>query len=258
MARGKHGRAAAQRRAQSAEEQLDRLLPQLTDAKRTATRFKAEAESAIALRAELAKLRDTVGVPVAEHEQVVADLQARHREVVTEMVAATKELFDQFARWVVLDLDANWISSGLVRAAQAAPEDIAVAFLDALGVERETRRMILTVDPDLMSHNAEVRRDLVTMQMKSREMGASDGKIYSHLLGRDASNPDWVEHYGKTEDVEQATETWLDAVLLFCDHRDGNNDGRGPRLQKVFRTHNDLVTIRSTAAKRARRHADDG
>ena len=82
MTRGKHGRAAAQRRAESAEDQLDRLIPELTDAKRTAARYRSEAESATALRAELAKLRLAVGIPIAEHQRRLdAERQAHAREM---------------------------------------------------------------------------------------------------------------------------------------------------------------------------------
>jgi regulator of replication initiation timing len=261
MARGRYGKAAAQRRAASAEEQLDRLVPQLTDAKRTAVRYKAEAEAAVALRAELAKLRDTVGVPVAEHEETVAQLQRRHRQAMSEVETSCANLFDEFARWVVVEDEANWISGRLMETLQAVPRPIADGFLRCLGVERELARFLLNGDPNRVSRDSETHHRVMQLALKAREVdGLSDWRIPVSYLNEDKSNE---RHRGRRldrrpeqPDVAECTATMLDAVRAFAARRGHDSDEHaiGPLLMRVYDARGALCSAR----RREREDAEHG
>lgn len=67
MARGRHAAAAAKRRAESAEQQLDRLMPQLVDAKRIAAQNRSTAYVANK------RSRDVLGNNTAWMNPTVAD-----------------------------------------------------------------------------------------------------------------------------------------------------------------------------------------
>lgn len=60
MAKGKHGAAAAQRRAEAAHEHIDRLTDQLVEVKTRARRYESDAMRVPALEAEIRRLREQV------------------------------------------------------------------------------------------------------------------------------------------------------------------------------------------------------
>lgn len=142
MARGKHAASAAKRRAESAEEQLDRLFPQLTDAKRTAARYRSEAEQAAVLRRQLAELRDQVGIPVDQH---VAELEAVRVEC-QEVLDAYDEAINYVVRmltsegWIVEDTDRRCLNGQICLALYVLPEQAVEELTKAMGWGREYRR----------------------------------------------------------------------------------------------------------------------
>lgn len=262
MARGRYGKAAAQRRAQSAEDQLDRLLPELVEAKRLAGRYRSEAEQAPVLRAELARLRDVVGVPVAEHDATVSDLQRRHREEIAELENACCRLFSEFARWVVVEDESKFISGHLMIALQDAPRSVASSFLAALGIEREMSRFLLNGDPDRISHSEDVHREVSRMAYRAVAEGHAAGTVpASFLPEEDRTNEQYVPRPSKTgrvdDDaitVEEASADLADAVRDFAARRGHDSDEHaiGPLLREVY----DCRGILCSARRRERETAN--
>lgn len=185
MARGKYGAAAAKRRADTAEAQLDRLLPKLVDAERTTKRYRSEAEAAPVLRRQLAELRDALGVPRSEHEAEVARLEAEAHERATMLIENLTVVFDELAqlipkRWGAGD-DFS-INARFIRALQRLPREPVEHLLTKLGVEREVRRYFMN-EEHLPERIARVdQRELVAAQILSRQAGAPDGKILGTLI----------------------------------------------------------------------------
>lgn len=143
MARGKYAARAAKRRADSAEDQLDRLLPKLVDAQHTARHYKTEAEAAPVLRRQLDELRDTVGVPVAEHRQAIVDLETSFDEERATITAALIIVFDEMTGWLdKAQRKVKW-SARMLDALRALPRDAADALLSDMGYSREERRFYL-------------------------------------------------------------------------------------------------------------------
>jgi hypothetical protein len=145
MARGKHAASASLRRAQSAEDQLDRLLPQLIEAKRVAKQNKSEADRAIALAAEVKALRSTVGIPIDEHAAAVAALSAEHDEQLVDVYSQFDNVVAALVRLLKsrLDQEDNWLSAFLLDSLRALPADRGANILRDLGLSREASRAFL-------------------------------------------------------------------------------------------------------------------
>lgn len=145
MTRGKYGSAAAKRRAESAEDQLDRLLPQLVDAKRLAARYRSEAERVPVLSRQLAELREKVGVPLAEHEAALREVE-RERDMILEtyddaVAEILTRLDTAFLSLLTPEqIDTPHINDALLMALYVIPDWVTAPILRRLGWERRMRR----------------------------------------------------------------------------------------------------------------------
>lgn len=147
MARGKHAAAAAKRRAESAEEQLDRLLPQLVDAKRVARQYRSEADAAPTLRRQLTELRDQVGMPIADHDRIVAELTAQHHADLARLDDATRVVINCCAYLIErvkrtsVDLRlVSFVNSALLEAIYVLPNGTCTRLFKVMGVDRAEQR----------------------------------------------------------------------------------------------------------------------
>lgn len=204
MTRGKHAASAAKRRAETAEAQLDRLMPELVDAKRTAARYRSEAEAAPALRRALAELRETTGVPMPQHLQEVAELKADHDNRIAEITDALVDLFDLLSERGFLvepDHDDEWISAKFMETMQAIPEPAALNLLTHLGLEREMRRMVLEANRNRVSHATETRSHLLNLDRRAKEAGLS-GIPASWVRHAPMTTAEVIERYRNESDDE--------------------------------------------------------
>ena len=183
MTRGKHGAAAAKRRAESAEEQLDRLLPKLVDAERQLKMCRSEAEAAPTLRRELSALRKAIGVPKDEHDREVAELERKHTEAYDTLAETIVSVMEKFKDEGAFrhPVKADWINARLMRDLQALPRETALALLKMIGVERDLARYML--EPVAAAKaTAEGRREALNFQRMAAEVGVPDGKIPRFFL----------------------------------------------------------------------------
>jgi hypothetical protein len=184
MTRGKHAASAAKRRAEAAYEELDRLHPQLVDAKRLAARYKSEAESAVALRAKLAELRDVVGVPRAEHDRIVEELEAKHTAAMDRRMAALALIIDRLGdlRCLQPTHKEEWINAEFVKALQQLPRELACDLLGWIGVEREFARSLhrKTWMPERLSEG--VMAEAKGMAAIAAEAGYPAGRIPRSMI----------------------------------------------------------------------------
>jgi len=179
MTRGKHGRAAAQRRAQSAQDQLEELLPKLVDARRLAAQYKSEAEAAPILRRQLAELKGTVGVPEAEHVRIVAELDETHQERLATIEESLIEVFTSLGERGGLrePTKEEWINAVFMDHVRQLPRDAALTLLRYLGFERHSARAML--DPGLAQRVGQNARSeaLAYARMAAEQEGRTDGLI---------------------------------------------------------------------------------
>ena len=151
MARGKYGARAAKKRAESAEEQLDRLLPKLVDTERQLKRYRSEAEAAPVLRKRIAELEQQVGVPMPTHLQALKNLEDKFAAQRAEEAKAWEEIifkFDEAMRQssvVIMQYlrNSNWISGVFLQALRQIPRPLALRVLSVFGVDRDNRRGML-------------------------------------------------------------------------------------------------------------------
>jgi hypothetical protein len=184
MTRGKHAASANKRRAESAEEQLDRLIPQLTDAKRTAARYKSEAEQTPILRRQVTELRNTVGMPKAEHVRLVAELEQRHEDATDTSTTALLAIINKLVEVGALrhPTHDNWINGILLGNLRDIPRDLATAILQALGLERELVRSMLEGGMAAKA-KAETYKEALNFQRLAAEVhGRTDRKIPMSLM----------------------------------------------------------------------------
>lgn len=173
MTRGKHGTQAARRRAESAEEQLDRLMPKLVDTERLLQRYRSEAEAAPILRRELSQLRGVIGVPRAEHQAMLDEIAAERRERDKVLAENLVMIFTQLANFKALGRppgDETEINAKLVAALRAIPRAAALKLLELLGWERDIRRGLLE---DGMANriSAGAHDEALTLYAEARSMG---------------------------------------------------------------------------------------
>ena len=150
MARGKYAASAAKRRAESAEEQLDRLLPKLVDTERLLKRYKSEAEAAPILRRRIAELEQQVGVPMSVHLQALKDLEeqfaaerSKEEDGWIEVLFKFEEVMSKSMSAQTYLRDSNWINARFLKAIRQIPKPLAVRALAVLGQDREARRGML-------------------------------------------------------------------------------------------------------------------
>lgn len=143
MARGRYAASAAKRRAESAEEQLDRLLPQLVDAQRQAKRYKSEAEAAVTLRRQLANVKERNGIPVEDHLAALRNGEQQMEEVLAAYDDAVQKVLDTLVNTGVIVEDPEavaYISSNLLMALHIIPRHVTAKLLTKLGWDRWARR----------------------------------------------------------------------------------------------------------------------
>lgn len=174
MTRGKHGKKSAERRAQSAEDQLDRLIPELQEAKQTARRYRAAAERVPVLEKDLQHLRLVTGPSHEEHESVIAemkedrelaelDLHQRYRTAIEAICSVLRKS---------LDLESSWLSASLCDALRELPGGYGDKALSSIGVERDFRRKILQPKTaEIISSSA--HRDALNLDRAAKESGLS-------------------------------------------------------------------------------------
>lgn len=186
MARGRHAASAAKRRAESAEDQLDRLLPKLVEAERTAKRYRSEAERATALSAELSRLRDEVGIPVAVHQQELDEQAQAHADQTAALLKAVDVVFSTLVRFARVPHDGNWIAPRFLEALRSLPDDRGRTVLSGLGLSRDECRGFL--DPGLIAQAvASNMGDARLAEQLSRAEGNPAGVPSAFLEG--AANP---------------------------------------------------------------------
>lgn len=173
MARGKYAARSAQRRATSAEDQLDRLLPELHEAKAIAKRYKSEAERAGVLAAQVTKLRETVGVPVEEHEAALAE--AATAADLRECIAYNHldEVIEAFMSILVPqhDPETNWINGVVIRTFRELPADRGFKILTSLGMDRAHARACLHGAAVPAAIAQAVAKDALNLGAKAKSAG---------------------------------------------------------------------------------------
>lgn len=143
MARGKYSADAAKRRAETAEAQLDRLMPKLVDAERTARRYKAEAEAAPVLRRQLAERRQTEGVPLEQYEAAQRQAEQECESILECYDEALTYVIKHLVHYGVIrpvdDEDTAYIDPELLNAFYVLPAKAVEALLKGIGWERGLR-----------------------------------------------------------------------------------------------------------------------
>lgn len=182
MTRGRYAKTAAVRRAASAEDQNDRLIEQVVHWKTLAKRNQSEADRAISLARTVRELRETVGMPVADHERIVEELEARHAAEVEKHRENINVVFDEIGHKLgqFLKPDTLVLSARLIEALLALPDGCGDELLTAMGFEREFRRF--TLNPGVPNRIvAEGSKEMVQLAMLAEANGAPHGTV-----------PDWM------------------------------------------------------------------
>jgi hypothetical protein len=186
MTRGKHAASAAKRRAEAAYEELDRLHPKLVDAQREAKRYKAEAEAAVALRRQLAEMRDATGIPALEHQRQIDALAAEHEQLLARIEQAMIAVFDKLADEGALrpppGADREWLNAELMRNLQELPRPIALALMGRIGLEREMARGMLEPGIAKTAAVGAHKEALNYMRMAAELEGRTDGNIPARYI----------------------------------------------------------------------------
>lgn len=179
MARGKHAASAARRRAESAQEQLDRLMPRLVDAERTVKKYRSEAEAAPALRARIAELTAQVGMPVAEHEALMNGERDRQAKKDEALIRAWDLILSDLSGYVLTKHGPDGLplsSSQTLKALRQLPRETADLVLRLTGTERELRRFMLEDTTAARSYEHS-KRDVLNLKQLAHEEGYTSNSI---------------------------------------------------------------------------------
>jgi len=204
MARGKYSSAAAKRRAESAEQQLDRLLPQLVDMKRQAGRYESEAAAAPLLRAEIARLRESEGISPKAHRAALHEQETRHVAEMERVVAAFDIVVGQFANLFRDEVtrEGKWISPQFLRALRDLPGNRGDRILRRCGMDRDEARTFLSDGAAANCTSSNMHRAHIAA-IASFQAGAPHGTVYPHLMPdeRLESADDWSPYEEDNADV---------------------------------------------------------
>lgn len=162
MARGRHAASAAKRRAESAEEQLDRLLPKLVEAQQTAKRYRSEAEATTMLRRQIVELRDALGVPADEHERALVERDALHEQQLASFAEGADVLVDFIVHYLAGFPDVKLEGrrapyAYLARAMRLLPPHTCDPLAKMLGCDRELRRELHDESAERRMSRADVK-----------------------------------------------------------------------------------------------------